>query len=467
MPKRKLNFFTIFLGIFAAVNNFFNSLFVAAERIKLPTYIGNDDLWNLDSLDGVIDGQMQRPNLPSNSATNVRVYVIDSKVDSSHVAFNGPYGNIVETGPTFNYLNVSNIVFNGTYYEEGIFYGDKFFTGPDDEDDYDDKDDYNEYKEIDLETADQYFNAFDLDDALATMEAEMIEIPVPEAERANYVVEQIEEYNHGTMVASAIAGYVSAPIGVVGGLPNLKIISVVYQGLFATDTLVNVMHAIKWAIADCLKYNSTNTRCVINLSLGGDKKGMQILEIMAAKHLNKLLNHVNPIIRVWGRTFADASITRKLTETVHEAAQRGISVAISAGNDGIDACDVFPADAAVSFQETATAAPIMVVGSTNKYNQISAFSNTGQCVTVYAPGSDVLVALPDNKVNLQSGTSFATPLVAGVQALCWMKDASMQGFKACIQESMQPATLQVESNPYANNKRAGEFLNIKKLCMPR
>ena len=59
------------------------------------------------------------------------------------------------------------------------------------------------------------------------------------------------------------------------------------------------------------------------------------------------------------------------------------------------------------------------MGSTTREDQRSSFSNHGECVDLFAPGSDITAAWyqTDTETNTISGTSMASPHVAGVAAL--------------------------------------------------
>jgi len=88
---------------------------------------------------------------------------------------------------------------------------------------------------------------------------------------------------------------------------------------------------------------------------------------------------------------------------------RGIFVAVAAGNSNADACNFSPA----------RASGVLTVGSTTNTDARSSFSNYGSCVEVYAPGSNILSAWYNSNTatNTISGTSMASPHAAGVGAL--------------------------------------------------
>ena len=83
-------------------------------------------------------------------------------------------------------------------------------------------------------------------------------------------------------------------------------------------------------------------------------------------------------------------------------------VVVSAGNAGKDACDYSPSSSEYA----------ITVGSINREDTVSSFSNTGKCVTLYSPGERILGATGNGlKSRLMSGTSASAPLVSGALAL--------------------------------------------------
>lgn len=98
-----------------------------------------------------------------------------------------------------------------------------------------------------------------------------------------------------------------------------------------------------------------------------------------------------------------------LDDAVRNAVDRGVVMVVAAGNDNTDACNGSPNRVAEA----------ITVGSTTQNDGRSSFSNRGSCVDIFAPGSNITSAWyqSDTQTNTISGTSMASPHVAGAAAL--------------------------------------------------
>jgi subtilisin family serine protease len=97
-----------------------------------------------------------------------------------------------------------------------------------------------------------------------------------------------------------------------------------------------------------------------------------------------------------------------LNAAVASTVGAGVTVVVAAGNDGADAANYSPA----------SAADAITVGATDKDDARAAFSNWGPALDIFAPGVDILSAWigSTSATNIISGTSMATPHVAGIAA---------------------------------------------------
>lgn len=108
---------------------------------------------------------------------------------------------------------------------------------------------------------------------------------------------------------------------------------------------------------------------------------------------------------------ASYDLANKTTDTVSPNDVAGIERTINNG------CKDIPAELE----------GVVTVASTDQAGKLSAFSNRGlNVIDVAAPGSRILSTLPNNSYGLLSGTSMASPQVAGVLALMKSQDPKMK-----------------------------------------
>lgn len=165
---------------------------------------------------------------------------------------------------------------------------------------------------------------------------------------------------HGTHVAGTIGG------GTYGVAKNVNLVGVRVLNCSGSGSNSGVIAGINWV------KNNASGPAVANMSLGG-------------------------------------GASQATDDAVNAAVAAGISFVVAAGNDNSNACNYSPARAANA----------VTVGSTSSNDARSSFSNYGTCLDIYAPGSSITSTwhTSNSATNTISGTSMASPHVAGVAAL--------------------------------------------------
>lgn len=115
-------------------------------------------------------------------------------------------------------------------------------------------------------------------------------------------------------------------------------------------------------------------------------------------------NHVKPAV---ANMSLGGGQSTALNTAVTNLWNAGVFLAVAAGNDDADACQSSPAGASGVF----------TVAASTRTDAKASFSNWGTCVEAYAPGSSIKSTFLLGLTATLSGTSMASPHVAGVGAL--------------------------------------------------
>ena len=115
-------------------------------------------------------------------------------------------------------------------------------------------------------------------------------------------------------------------------------------------------------------------------------------------------NHIKPAV---ANMSLGGGKSTALNTAATNLAGAGVFLAVAAGNENQPACNVSPA----------SAAGVLTIAASDKTDTRASFSNYGGCVDLYAPGVAVTSTWLNGGTNTISGTSMASPHVAGVAAL--------------------------------------------------
>ncbi len=174
-------------------------------------------------------------------------------------------------------------------------------------------------------------------------------------------------HGHGTHVAGTVGGTT------YGVADATTIVPVKVFGCSGSTSTATIVAGINWVLTE----HTSGDPAVANLSLGGGPSSSM-----------------------------DAGV-RSLVEA-------GIITAVAAGNSSNNACYYSPA------REPS----VITVGSTTNTDTRSGFSNYGSCLDIFAPGSSITSAWYTGGTNTISGTSMASPHVAGAAAAIWGADTT-------------------------------------------
>ena len=116
------------------------------------------------------------------------------------------------------------------------------------------------------------------------------------------------------------------------------------------------------------------------------------------------VNHIKPAV---ANMSLGGGYSSALNTAVTNLSNAGVFVAVAAGNESQNACNVSPASAAT----------VTTVAASSNTDARASFSNYGSCVDLYAPGVKIASSYIGGRNVYLDGTSMASPHVAGVAAL--------------------------------------------------
>lgn len=179
-----------------------------------------------------------------------------------------------------------------------------------------------------------------------------------------------DDNGHGSHTAGTVGAVGNNGVGVVGVNWNVDLMALKFLNRRGSGTTDNAIEALNYAVAKGVK--------VSNNSWGG------------------------------------GSYSTALLDAINAAKNAGHIFAAAAGNSGINT------DSSPHYPSSYNADNIISVAAIAEGDVLASYSNYGlTTVDLGAPGSAIVSTTPNNTYSSYSGTSMATPHVAGVAALLW------------------------------------------------
>jgi len=221
------------------------------------------------------------------------------------------------------------------------------------------------------------------------------------------------EHYHGTGCAGVVAALRDNKIGGNGITNSVEIMAVRIIPLYFVDEQDK-------DVANAIRYAVDNGAQIINMSFG--------------KFISPLKSWVD--------------------EAVKYAEKKGVLLIASAGNEATntDSLAYFPST--FYTDKTLVSNLIKVGASTFDSTLVANLSNYGsKTVHVFAPGESIYTTQINNEYGEASGTSFASPMVAGLAALIWSyyPTFTYKQIRYCIEKSAAPIETMV-TKPGTNEK---------------
>ncbi|MFH1919577.1 MAG: S8 family serine peptidase [Planctomycetota bacterium] len=198
--------------------------------------------------------------------------------------------------------------------------------------------------------------------------------------------------------------------------------------------------------------------------LDGDGNGFTSAAVAALNYATMMRSIYGIDVRVTNNSWGGGGYSQALYDAVRASGDAGMLFVAAAGNDGVDA------DSQAHYPSGYDLANVIAVAATDANDNLAAFSNYGlTSIDLGAPGVGIYSTLPGGAYGSYSGTSMATPHVAGVAALAWATaaNASVQQVRDAMLGGVDPVGAlvgRVATGGRLNARGALEELSISVLA---
>jgi subtilisin family serine protease len=207
----------------------------------------------------------------------------------------------------------------------------------------------------------------------------------------------MDDHNHGTHCSGTIGGVGNNGIGVAGVNWNVKIMALKFLGSSGSGSTSGALECLNYAVM--------------------------------------MKNTYGVNIRLTSNSWGGGGYSQPLGDAIEASKNAGMLFIAAAGNSSSDN------DSSPHYPSSYENDNVIAVAATDRNDSMSSFSSYGATsVDLGAPGSSILSTTVGNTYATYSGTSMATPHVAGAAALVWARYRSYtwSGVKNLISNTVDP-----------------------------